>query len=95
MVTVSSTSYVIRHLERSRTKVSADIRPRQLEHSVEKPPNREPAVKELILSFVTCEGAYNHNHGPTRRLDSCRPRVTVDGAIMNCQSRGPRVRDIL
>jgi hypothetical protein len=95
MVTVSPTSFVIHHLECSRTKVFADIRPRQLEHSVEKPPNREPAVKELILSLVTCEGAYNCSHGPTLHLDSCRHRITVDGAVMNCQWRGPRVRDIL
>ncbi|KAI9846355.1 MAG: hypothetical protein M1837_004208 [Sclerophora amabilis] len=117
-----------------------------LEYSVEKPLNREPALKDLVSSFITEKGAYDRNHGPIPHIDGERhsihvagavdtplsfstaqlkhdfPQHTVvcalqcagnrrhtmrtllkevdgldwgDGAVMNCEWRGPRLRDVL
>ncbi|KAI9729484.1 MAG: hypothetical protein M1818_008506 [Claussenomyces sp. TS43310] len=52
-----------------------------LEHSIEKPLNREPRVQDLISSFLTTQGGYDRNHGPTPHLDGAQHRVTVDGAV--------------
>jgi DMSO/TMAO reductase YedYZ molybdopterin-dependent catalytic subunit len=50
---------------------------------MEKPLNREPEVRDLISSFITREGAYNRNHGPTLHLDVSSHKVIVDGAVNN------------
>ncbi|KAL9128615.1 MAG: hypothetical protein Q9217_002749 [Psora testacea] len=52
-----------------------------LDYTVDEPLNREPAVHELVESFITKKNGYDRNHGPIPHLEVENHVINIDGDV--------------